>query len=188
MALKASADTRRHGGAGTSLHADHLGWTRWTREVVGRFLTKHSPDLPKPTSGSPSYRRTVQTVVITGAFLAESAAVVNNKLHVTGGVLEHITVDPTQKQVVTPILVLLTQTQTGETIGNVEIKVRPPIGDADPLVITGPLPEEAARGEMGFACCAIQTNIWHHFEGRWVVEASAGGNTVSLPLNVHHTH
>ena len=48
VALKAFADTRRHGGAGTSLHADHLRWMRWTREVVGRFLTKHSPDLPKP--------------------------------------------------------------------------------------------------------------------------------------------
>jgi hypothetical protein len=48
MALKAFADSRRHGGAGTSVHADHLRWTRWTREVVGRFLTKHSPDVPTP--------------------------------------------------------------------------------------------------------------------------------------------
>jgi hypothetical protein len=127
-------------------------------------------------------------VVITGGFLAESAAAVNNKLNVTGGVLEQITVDPTQKQVVTPILVLLTQAQTGEPTGNVEIKVRPPVRDADPLVITRPLSDEAARGEIGFACFAIRTNIWHHFEGRWVVEASAGGNTVSIPLNVHHTN
>jgi hypothetical protein len=41
-ALKDFADTRRHGGAGTSLHADHLRWTNWTREVLGQFLTKHS--------------------------------------------------------------------------------------------------------------------------------------------------
>jgi hypothetical protein len=52
MALKALADSRRHGAAGTSVHADHLRWTKWTREVVSRFLTKHSPDVPKPKTFS----------------------------------------------------------------------------------------------------------------------------------------
>jgi hypothetical protein len=41
-ALKAFADKRRHGGLGISHHADHLHWTKWTREVLGRFLTKYS--------------------------------------------------------------------------------------------------------------------------------------------------
>jgi hypothetical protein len=47
-AFKTFADTRRHGGAGTSVHAEHLRWTLWTREVLARFLTKHAPDFPKP--------------------------------------------------------------------------------------------------------------------------------------------
>ena len=40
-ALKEFSDTRRHGGAGTSLHADHLHWTQWTRKILERFLKKH---------------------------------------------------------------------------------------------------------------------------------------------------
>ncbi|OBA59945.1 hypothetical protein A5647_15840 [Mycobacterium sp. 1100029.7] len=48
-ALKAFADTRRHGGAGTSVHADHLKWTQWTREIVWRFVQKHG-DVPPPGS------------------------------------------------------------------------------------------------------------------------------------------
>jgi hypothetical protein len=47
-ALKQFADTRRHGGAGTSLHADHTHWTGWTREVVARFITKYGPPLLNP--------------------------------------------------------------------------------------------------------------------------------------------
>lgn len=48
-AFKTFADTRRHGGAGTSVHADHLRWTLWTREVLARFLQKHAPELPQAT-------------------------------------------------------------------------------------------------------------------------------------------
>ncbi|MBN7435737.1 hypothetical protein IUS38_09170 [Mycobacteroides abscessus subsp. abscessus] len=44
MALKAFADSRRHGGAGTSLHADHLKWTQWTRQAISRFITKHGSE------------------------------------------------------------------------------------------------------------------------------------------------
>ncbi len=124
--------------------------------------------------------------MITGAFLAQSTETVGNMLNVTGGVFERITIDPTQKPGVNIILVLLTQIQTGEPIGNVEIKLRPPVDGADPLVMTCPLPQEAALGETGFAPIAIRTNIWYHFEGRWVIETSAGGNTVSLPLYVDH--
>jgi hypothetical protein len=49
-ALKSFADTRRHGGAGTSLHADHLRWTRWTREALGRFLKRHSTAIQEGAS------------------------------------------------------------------------------------------------------------------------------------------
>jgi len=59
-ALKTFADTRRHGGAGTSFHADHLHWTLWTRKVLERFLKKHSaatqqgavPPIPSADDGS----------------------------------------------------------------------------------------------------------------------------------------
>jgi hypothetical protein len=119
--------------------------------------------------------------MITGAFLAESAEAVDNKLNVTGGVLENYTVGPDRE--VRVILVLLTQTQTGETKRDFEVNLRPPaLSHPDPLTIRGPLPEGAARGESGFAC--IQIGIGLPFDGRWVFEASAGGNTVAVPLNV----
>ena len=135
--------------------------------------------------GEPSgLASSVRKVMITGAFLAESAACVDNKLNVTGGVIDHVTVDPTQLQRF--VVVLLTKTQVGQAARNVEFKIRPPGVQGDPYMFERPLPDEAAQGEFGFAIFALVTNIWRHFEGRWVIEASAGGNTVSLPLHVRH--
>jgi hypothetical protein len=62
LATKSFADARRHGGAGTSLHADHLRWASWTREVLGRFLRRRStaiqqgvaPSVPDAEDGSPA--------------------------------------------------------------------------------------------------------------------------------------
>jgi hypothetical protein len=119
--------------------------------------------------------------MITGAFLAETAEAVDNKLNVTGGVIENYTVGPDRE--VRVILVLLTQTQTGETPGDFELNIRPPaLSDPNPFTVRGPLPKEAARGESGFA--PVQIEITLPFDGRWVFEASAGGNTVAVPLNV----
>jgi hypothetical protein len=123
--------------------------------------------------------------MVTGAFLAESATAVDHKLNVMGGVIEHWIVDPTRPDTQLT-LVALTQTQHGETRREVEINIRPPEDGADPVVITGPIPEAAARGELGFAFFVFQTNIFGQFDGRWVFEVSAGGNTVSFPLNVRH--
>jgi hypothetical protein len=155
--------------------------------IVGRLQEQ----LQSRTQTCTNRGCSVRKVRITGAFLAESAASVNNKLNVTGGLIEHLTVDPTvvdPTQIQRFVVVLLTQTQTGDATENVEIKLWPPKGAADdPLTMSRPLPEGAARGEFGFAIFAVRTNVWRHFEGRWMIEASAGGgNTVSLPLNVHH--
>jgi hypothetical protein len=122
-------------------------------------------------------------VRITGAFVAESATVVNHTLNVTSGALEHITLDPEGGARFD--LVALTQTQTSEPKMDYQVKVRPPEADKDPLILSGLLPEECARGELGFAIFKIRTNMLRHFEGRWVFEISAGDSTASLPLNVH---
>jgi len=119
--------------------------------------------------------------MITGAFLAESAEAVDHKLNVKGGVLENYTVGADRE--VRVVLVLLTQTQTGETRRDVEIHLRPPpLAHPEPMTVRGHLPEEAAQGELGFA--PIEIGIKLPFDGRWVIEASAGGNTVAIPLNV----
>jgi hypothetical protein len=46
LALKAFADSRRHGAAGTAMHADHLHWTEWTRDIIVEFIKKHPSSLP----------------------------------------------------------------------------------------------------------------------------------------------
>jgi hypothetical protein len=100
-------------------------------------------------------RTVARVVMITGAFLAESAEAVDNKLNVTGGVIEKWTVDSTRD--VRLVLVLLTQTQTGEPPNDLEIKLRPPASaHRDPLIIRGRIPKETARGEVGFAISASE--------------------------------
>ncbi|UQX10644.1 hypothetical protein [Candidatus Mycobacterium methanotrophicum] len=118
-------------------------------------------------------------------FLADDGENVAAKLNVVSGVFEHLTVDATGQAAF--VLVLLLQAQHGEPIGNIEIKLRPPHDGADPMIINGPIPPEAGAGETGFAHYLISTNFWRHFEGRWVIETTAGGNAVSLPPYVHHS-
>lgn len=48
MTLKGYADKRRHGSISAVLHADHLHWTRWTRDIIVRFIAKHAPEVPTP--------------------------------------------------------------------------------------------------------------------------------------------
>ncbi len=116
--------------------------------------------------------------MITGAFFAESAETVDNTLNVTRGVLEYYNVDSTRE--VRVVLVLLTQTQTGETNRDLEIKVTPPIDGAEPSIIRATTPE--ARGGIGFLLFGIRTGL--PVDGRYVFDVSAGENTVSLPLTI----
>ncbi len=67
--------------------------------------------------------------MITGAFLAEAASVVDNKLNVTGGVLSRYAVGPDREA--NFVLVVLTQAETDSPIRRVEVEIRSP-SDADP--------------------------------------------------------
>jgi hypothetical protein len=62
--------------------------------------------------------------VITGAFIAESASVVDSKLNVTGGVLSRFVVDV--DRLVELLLVVLTQAETGNADRLVNVEIRPP--------------------------------------------------------------
>ena len=70
--------------------------------------------------------------MITGAFLAESASVVNNKLSVSGGVLSGFKVGPDRQ--VKFMLVVLTQSETDSPVRRVDVEIMPPT-DAEPLTI-----------------------------------------------------
>lgn len=117
--------------------------------------------------------------MITGAFLAESASVVDNKLQVTGGVLSRFMVDV--DRVAELLLVVLTQAETDNPDRRVEVEIRPPTDD-EPQFLEFELPEAAAGGEIGFAFFGIEAIF--PFDGRWVIVVTGGAGVVSLPLMV----
>jgi hypothetical protein len=117
--------------------------------------------------------------VITGAFLAESASVVNNKLSVSGGVLSGFKVGPDRQ--VEFMLVLLTQSETDNPVRQVNVEIMPPT-DAEPLTIEYELPEAAAGGEIGFAFFNVEVRL--PTDGRWVFVVTCGAGVTSLPLQV----
>jgi hypothetical protein len=117
--------------------------------------------------------------VITGAFLAESASVVDNKLCVSGGVLSGFQVGP--DRIAQFMLVVLTQAETDSPVLVVDVEIRPPTGD-EPLTIEYELPEAVAGGEIGFAFFGIEVRLPSN--GRWVFVVTGGAGTFSLPLEV----
>lgn len=117
--------------------------------------------------------------MITGAFLAEAAAVVNNKLDVSGGVLSRYMVGP--DRLARLVLVVLTQAETDGPVRGVDVEIRPP-DDGEPLQRGYGLPEAAASGEIGFAFFNIEVDL--PCNGRWVFVVTCGPGAVSLPLQV----
>ena len=117
--------------------------------------------------------------VITGAFLAEAASVVDNKLNVAGGVLSGFGLGPDRQAKF--VLVVLTQNETDSPVRRVEVEIVPPTDD-DPLVIEYELPEAAASGEIGFAFFNVEVRLPSN--GRWVFVVTCGAGVFSLPLQV----
>jgi hypothetical protein len=117
--------------------------------------------------------------VITGAFLAEAASVVENKLNVSGGVLSGFGLGPDRQAKF--VLVVLTQAETDSPVRRVEVEIVPPTDD-DPLVIEYELPEAAAGGEIGFAFFNVEVRLPSN--GRWVFVVTCGPGVFSLPLQV----
>ena len=117
--------------------------------------------------------------MITGAFIAESASVVDSKLNVTGGVLSRFVVDV--DRLAELLLVVLTQAETDSPDRLVNVEIRPPSGD-EPQYLEFELPEAAAGGEIGFAFFRIEVIL--PIDGRWVIVVTGGAGVVSLPLMV----
>ncbi|HKI42220.1 MAG: hypothetical protein P4L48_12755 [Mycobacterium sp.] len=117
--------------------------------------------------------------MITGAFLAEAASVVDNKLNVAGGVLSGYVVGPDRSAEF--VLVVLTQAETDSPVRRVEVEIRPPTG-GEPLTMEHELPEAAAGGEIGFAFFDIEVRL--PVDGRWVIVVTGGSGAISLPLQV----
>ncbi|BDB45625.1 MULTISPECIES: hypothetical protein [Mycobacterium] len=117
--------------------------------------------------------------MIVGAFLAEAAAAVDNKLNVSGGVLLRFAVE--EDRLAQFLLVVLTQAETGSPDRRVEVEIRPPT-DEESLTIEFELPEAATTAELGFAIFPVEVTL--PVNGRWVLMVTGGAGMISLPLIV----
>jgi hypothetical protein len=117
--------------------------------------------------------------VIVGAFLAEGAAAVDNKLNVSGGVLLRFSIEA--DRLAQFLLVVLTQSETGSPERRIDVEIRPPTED-EPLNIEFELPDATTTAELGFAIFPIEVTL--PVNGRWVLVVTGGAGTISLPLIV----
>jgi hypothetical protein len=117
--------------------------------------------------------------MVTGAFLAEAAATVDNKLNVQGGVLSKFTVGP--DRFARLVLVVLTQANEDDSDRRVDVEIRPPTPDA-PVYKWFEAPEAALGDFPGFAFFELDVRL--PFDGRWVIDVTSNGTGVSLPLVV----
>ncbi len=117
-------------------------------------------------------------MIVTGAFLAEAAATVDNKLNVQGGVLSRFTVGP--DRFARFVLVVLTRPDDNDSDRRVDIEIRPPTLDA-PQYKWFEAPEAAVGEFPGFAFFEIDARL--PVDG-WVIDVTCGDSAVSLPLVV----
>lgn len=103
----------------------------------------------------------------------------NNKLDVSGGVLSRFALGP--DRAARFVLVILTRDDGEDGDRQVDVKIVPPTLD-EPLRTSFEAPEAAVGEFPGFAFFDIAVTL--PFDGRWVVEVTGGGETLSLPLAV----
>lgn len=118
-------------------------------------------------------------MIVTGAFLAEAASVVDNKLNVTGGVLSRFIVGPDRAAEF--LLVVLTQSEADDPNRRVAVEIWPPTGE-EPVRVAYEMPEAATVGEIGFAFFPVAVTL--PVDGRWVIVVAGGPGVISLPLMV----
>jgi len=94
--------------------------------------------------------------VILGAFLAEAASAVDNKLTVSGGVLSRFAVEADRSAQF--LLVVLTQAETDSPVRRIDVEIRPPT-DEEPLFIEfelqkpPPPPRSGSRSSGSMSSC-----------------------------------
>lgn len=125
--------------------------------------------------------RILGNMKISGAFLAEKTAAVDNKLNVQGGVISQYKVGP--DRIAQFDIVVLTQADAGGSDSDrlVVIEVSPPNGGG-PLHLHRELPANLTQADMGFAC--FQFRLTLNLNGRWTVAMSGAAGAVTLPLTV----
>lgn len=122
-------------------------------------------------------------MIITGAFLAEAAAVEDNKLNVRGGVLASTQVG--RDRVARVTVVVLTQSEEGDKAPKVQIEVFKPSGELH-STRAGAIPKGTLGGENGFAIFSCE--ILAETNGRYAIVVTCDNSSVSMPLKVRPGH
>lgn len=120
----------------------------------------------------------VGPVIVTGALLAESASVVDNKLNIVGGVISACRVGPERAARAT--LVVLIQPEPSDRSPKIDVKVTGPTGNSENAQLD--VPESSLGGEVGFVFFPMQVPL--PVDGRYLISVSSNNGFVSLPLNV----
>ncbi|UXA17590.1 hypothetical protein [Mycobacterium sp. SMC-4] len=117
-------------------------------------------------------------MIVTGALLAESASVVDNKLNVAGGVVDRYQIGPDRMVPVT--LVVLTKPQPFDKAPSVDLTITDPSGASRAVKID--VPESSLGGEIGFFCLPLSFPA--PISGRYVLTVRSQSSVIDLPLNV----
>ncbi len=117
-------------------------------------------------------------VILTGALLAESASVVDNKLNIQGGVVSSFRAGPSRVAVAT--LVVLIQPEPLDQTATINLTLADPAGESQPFSFE--VPKSSLGGEIGFAYFPLRIAV--PVDGRYLLAVSARSGSVTLPLTV----
>lgn len=117
-------------------------------------------------------------MIITGALLAETASVFDNKLNITGGVISACRVGPERAARAT--LVVLIQPEDSDTQPKINVTVTDPAGNSVDAQMD--VPASSLGGEIGFVFFPMEMPL--PTDGRYSISVSSDRGSVVLPLRV----
>jgi hypothetical protein len=120
----------------------------------------------------------VVAVIVTGAMLADSAFVVDNKLSIVGGVVDTCQAD--LRRLVQVTLVVLIQPEPFDLAPKIDVKFTDPSGNTTEEHFD--VPESSLGGEVGFAYWLLNMPV--PVKGRYLFTVSSHGGSISLPLKI----
>jgi hypothetical protein len=120
-------------------------------------------------------------VILTGAFLAEQVATIDNKLNVAGGVLSKFTVGPDRSASFALVVLTRADADSDNSDRRVEVELIPPTGEA-PVRRSFEVPEASIGEFPGFAFFGLDVIL--PVDGRWVIVVTGGTEAITLPLLV----
>jgi hypothetical protein len=97
-------------------------------------------------------------VILTGAFLAEQAATIDNKLNVAGGVLSKFTLGPDRSASFVLVVLTRADADSDNSDRRIEVELIPPTGEA-PVLRRFEVPEASIGEFPGFAFFGIDANL-----------------------------